>query len=327
MKSNSASVICCHSGGDHYNVESGRYMIFSTVERVHSERYVPGTFCPSSRPAECRRHLVETMSTLRSAFILSAMSRGNFVPAPVRNRTFACSRNRLCYLSPLNMTPFPFSYCLRLKLLAIATTALVAFSSCSPAADFPRASRPANGREAAKVPSSAARPSKGKYPDPRYRRPVNFAEIQAVAGQVAKATGRKINWRVALGKDPGPLARIVVRPGESIIYLHPVAARTVPPNTWAFIFGHEFAHGVESLGTHTADNPAIEIKADIAGARYAMAAGYRVEAFLGWVLTEPNNRSQSHGSLHDRVWAIADHFGIPRNVIRAEEKRYLKNGG
>jgi hypothetical protein len=228
------------------------------------------------------------------------------------------------------MTSRPLPYCLRFKLLALAATAVGAFSSCTPASmwspEYPRASRPGASRQPTKPAPSPVRRTKGKYPDPRYRAPVNFAEIQAVAGQVAKATGKKINWRVAHGKDPGPLARIVVKSDQSTIYLHPVASRTVPPNTWAFIFGHEFAHGVESLGTHTPDNPVIELKADIAGARYAMAAGYRIEAFLGWVLTEPNNQSQSHGSLHDRVWAIAAHFGIPKNVIRAEAKRYSKGG-
>ena len=109
---------------------------------------------------------------------------------------------------------------------------------------------------------------------------------------------------------------------DCTISIHPIAARKVPPNTWAFIFGHEFAHRVERLGNHSQTNPSNELKADIAGARYAMAAGYRIEAFLGWVLTEPNQSSMSHGSLHERVRSIAAHFGIPQTVIQAEAKRY-----
>lgn len=217
----------------------------------------------------------------------------------------------------------------RLKLLALAATALVASPSCMQrpmlwAPEFPKASHPSSKPQPAKTPTSRPQPTNARYPDPRYRPPVSFAELQDVAAEVGKATGRKPRWRLALGKDPGPLARIIVKSNESTIYLHPVGARTLPPNTWAFIFGHEFAHEVESLGNHAPDNPAIELKADIAGARYAMAAGYRLEAFLGWVLTEPNAQSESHGSLHDRVWAIAAHFHIPRNVILAEAKRYSK---
>lgn len=106
------------------------------------------------------------------------------------------------------------------------------------------------------------------------------------------------------------------------IFIHPVAARQVPPNTWAFLFGHEFAHLVEDLGDPTDTTPAKELKADIAGARYAMAAGYRLDAFLGWVLTEPDSSSNSHGSLRRRVQAIASHFGIPSATVQAQARRY-----
>lgn len=165
-------------------------------------------------------------------------------------------------------------------------------------------------------------PSKRRYPDPRYRPPVNFSELQAVAGQVAKTSGRNIRWRLELGKDPGPLAKIRGGLDDCTITIHPVAARKVPPNTWAFIFGHEFAHLVENLGTHSQTNPSNELKADIAGARYAMAAGYRIEAFLGWVLTERDQSTDSHGTLRDRVQAIATRFGVHPNVIREETRRY-----
>lgn len=166
------------------------------------------------------------------------------------------------------------------------------------------------------------RRSTGRYPDPRYRPPTNFAELQAIAGEVAKATGRQIHWRLELGPDPGPLAVLRRGTDDCTISIHPVAARKVPPNTLAFIFGHEYAHWVERQGKHPQANPAGELQADIAGARYAMAAGYRIEAFLGWVLTEPDQSSMSHGSLHERVRSIADHFGIPPTVIQAEARRY-----
>lgn len=171
---------------------------------------------------------------------------------------------------------------------------------------------------------SWTRPVKAQYPDPRYRPPVDFNELQSVARKVAKATGREINWHLAHGADPGPLAIIRGGLNDCTILIHPVAARKLPPNTWAFIFGHEFAHLVDNLGYHSENNPANELKADIAGARYAMAAGYRIESFLGWVLTEPNHATKSHGSLSDRVHAIAAHFNVPRNAIHAQELRYAK---
>lgn len=207
------------------------------------------------------------------------------------------------------------------KLPALAATALLAYPAFSTTAfsQTPRAGgkRPPVTMSRPQVPQPVA-----PYQDPRYRPPVNISELRAVAAKVAKATGRDIRWRLELGTNPGPLALIRGGLDNCTIQIHPVAARTVPPNTWAFIFGHEFAHRVENLGSHSQSNPANELKADIAGARYAMAAGYRIEAFLGWALTEPDRSTNSHGSLHERVNAIAAHFGIPQRVIREQAKRY-----
>ena len=167
-------------------------------------------------------------------------------------------------------------------------------------------------------------PPKGPYPDPRYRPAMNFSELQAVAGQVARTSGRKIRWHLELGKNPGPLVRIRGDLDDCTITIHPVAARNVPPNTWAFLFGHEFAHLGANLATHSQTNPSNELKADIAGARYAMAAGFRIEAFLGWVLTQPDQSSDSHGRLRDRVQAIAASFGLRQAAIQAEARRYAR---
>ena len=209
------------------------------------------------------------------------------------------------------MTLRPLTHGLRLKLLVLAAAALVASPSSISAPVSPRVS-----------PAGANRPAKARYPDPRYRPPVNVSELRAIAGQVAKASGREIRWRLVLGKNPGPLAKINGNLNDCTITLHPIGAQKLPPNTWAFILGHEFAHLVENLGNHSQNNPSNELKADIAGARYAMAAGYRIEAFLGWVLTEPNQHTKSHGSPRDRVSKVAAHFGIPQNVMQAEAKRY-----
>ncbi|MCW1887421.1 hypothetical protein OKA04_21975 [Luteolibacter flavescens] len=161
-------------------------------------------------------------------------------------------------------------------------------------------------------------------PDPRYRPAANFAELQAIAGEVARASGRKINWKLRHGENPGPLVRIRGTLADCTITIHPLAAQKLPANTWAFLFGHEFAHLTEQLGVHSETNPEVELKADIAGARYAMAAGFRLDAFLGWVLTEPNKETSSHGSLHRRVDSIAKRFGIRQEAIRAQAQLYSR---
>lgn len=211
------------------------------------------------------------------------------------------------------------------RLSPLAVAALVVFQSCTAMPSSAQgASRNPVRRAAATKPAArpVARQHPGGRPDPRYRPPANFTELRAVAGEVARASGRRIVWQLVPGTNPGPLAKITGGIDDCTIHLHPVAARKEPPNTWAFIFGHEFAHRIENLGEHGRSNPTNELKADVAGARYAMAAGYRLEAFLGWVLAQPNQVSSSHGSLHDRVRAIGTHFGIPETVIQAEAKRY-----
>jgi len=174
----------------------------------------------------------------------------------------------------------------------------------------------------AKAGATHSRQQPGGRPDPRYRPPTGFSELRAVAGEVAKATGRKIHWRLERGENPGPLVSIRGSVKNCTIFVHPVAARQVPPNTWAFLFGHEFAHLVEEQGDPADTTPAKELEADISGARYAMAAGFRLESFLGWVLTEPDQSSNSHGSLSKRVQSIAARFRIPQTAIQAQARRY-----
>lgn len=144
-----------------------------------------------------------------------------------------------------------------------AIIALLVCTSCTAqpapgAGNPPTSPSPSTARPLTKIdaPRSQVRKSPGGRPDPRYRQPLNFAELQAVAGEVAKATGRKIHWRLALGEDPGPLVRIRGGRDDCTLTVHPVAARKVPPNTWAFLFGHEFAHLTENLGPPSKTNSA-----------------------------------------------------------------------
>ena len=182
----------------------------------------------------------------------------------------------------------------------------------------------AQPQPAAKAKAASAPHRRGMQarPDPRYRPAVNFGELQTIAGEVARASGRKINWHLRLGENPGPLVRIRGTLADCTIFIHPIAAKKLPANTWAFLFGHEFAHLTEHLGAHTETNPDVELKADIAGARFATAAGFRLDSFLGWVLTEPNKQTSSHGSLHRRVDQIAKRFGIHQNAIRTQAQLY-----
>lgn len=188
-----------------------------------------------------------------------------------------------------------------------------------PSRSAPRSTTEPPAQKAASAPQRRGMQAR---PDPRYRPAANFGELQTIASEVARASGRNINWHLRLGENPGPLVRIRGTLDNCTISIHPIAAKKLPANTWAFLFGHEFAHLTERLGAHTETNPDVELKADITGARYATAAGFRLDAFLGWVLTEPNKTTSSHGTLHKRVDQIAKRFGIHQNAIRTQAQLY-----
>jgi Zn-dependent protease with chaperone function len=127
---------------------------------------------------------------------------------------------------------------------------------------------------------------------------------------VAKATGQRVSGTVvvtestALASIGGPLEN-----GE--IRINPRAAATIPPNSWAFIIGHEFAHRTHGLSSPEGTNPEMEAEADAIGARYAMAAGFDLAAHLDWTLTHLRDGwSNSHGSIHDRAFRLAARYGF-----------------
>lgn len=223
------------------------------------------------------------------------------------------------------MATSPLPHHLMPGLRIFVLIALAVCPSCSSEPMRPAAHSRSSAQASSRPPLTTASPSP-QLPtgDPRYRSSNGLSELRAVAGNVAKASGRRIHWDLKTGANPGSLIRISGNLDDCTIYVHPVAATKVPPNTWAFLIGHEFAHFTESTQDHSGTNPAIELKADILGARYAMAAGYRIEGFLGWAVTEPDRQTVSHGSLHQRVQAIAAHFGVPQAVIQEEARRAVR---
>lgn len=158
-------------------------------------------------------------------------------------------------------------------------------------------------------------PSRQRLPDPRFRPPFGLWEIDRVASMVAKATGQRVSGTIIISEE-SPLARIrgPVHAGE--IQINPRAAATIPPNSWAFIIGHEFAHRTHDLGDHGQTNPELEFQADVIGARYAMNAGFDLAAHIAWTLSRTGNQwSASHGSLHDRAQRLGLQYGIPQQAV------------
>ena len=149
-----------------------------------------------------------------------------------------------------------------------------------------------------------------RLPDPRYRRPLGIWEIDRVASMVAKATGRPTSGTITVS-DESPLARIRGPLDSGEIQINPRAAATIPPNSWAFIIGHEFAHRTHGLSSPNGTDPETEAEADAIGARYAMAAGFDLAAHIDWTLTHfRDGWSPSHGSTHQRAFRLAERFGI-----------------
>lgn len=162
-----------------------------------------------------------------------------------------------------------------------------------------------------------------RLPDPRYRPPLGIWEIDRVASMVAKATGKHLQGTVQVANEtnaPFASMRGTIQGGEIII--NPRAAIEVPPNSWAFVIGHEFAHTIHRFGHRHDTDPDQELRADIIGAEYAMNAGFDLPAHLAWILMRPDGGSASHGSRHDRALHLAAHFGISPEEIRTHVQRH-----
>jgi hypothetical protein len=164
-----------------------------------------------------------------------------------------------------------------------------------------------------------------RLPDPRYRPPTGLDELDRVASMVAKASGGTVRGRIELGADPGPTCRVRGSADDGTIQVNPRASQEIPPNSWAFIFGHEFAHQFHRFGPHGATSPEVELQADIYGAEYARKAGFDLAAHLGWMFSRRNHDSDSHGDWHGRAEATARHYGISPGEIDIHVERYRRN--
>ncbi|MFD0892119.1 hypothetical protein KBB96_11880 [Luteolibacter ambystomatis] len=151
--------------------------------------------------------------------------------------------------------------------------------------------------------------------DPANRPALGLWEIDHVARQVAAVAGRRISGSVQQSIFPnGPVASIQETSGGDRILVNPRAAREIPLNAWAFIFGHEFAHQVYNFGHRGNTNPQQELRADIIGAGYARTAGYKLVPYLHWMLSRRPDSSPSHGDLHWRAREMARHFKVPTAI-------------
>lgn len=161
-----------------------------------------------------------------------------------------------------------------------------------------------------------------RLPDPRFRPSFDTEELDRVASMVGKATGHQVSGTISISEESS-LARIRGPLDNGEILINPRAAATIPPNSWAFIIGHEFAHRTHDLGNHGQTNPELEFQADVVGARYAMDAGFDLTAHIAWTLSRTGNRwSQSHGSLHDRAERLGHRYGISQQAVAHMNWRY-----
>lgn len=165
----------------------------------------------------------------------------------------------------------------------------------------------------------------GNLPDPRPRLPQGLHELQNMVKMLAAKNGIRVPFTLVEHSDPFfPVARYRQTPTGYLIVVNPKAAREIPPNTWAFIIGHEMAHGVDgrlrtpSGGTH----PGIEWLADEVGARFALQAGFCLDAHAGWVFARPDRSSSTHGSDHGRARNLIHKFGADRQSVQYWQQRY-----
>jgi hypothetical protein len=201
------------------------------------------------------------------------------------------------------------------RLLICIAALSIAAAECLTANDF---------RE---YPEEAALPSvqSGRLPDPRYRPAFGLWEINRVASMVARATGERLQGAVYVANDSrAPFASMRATAEGGDIVVNPRAAAEVPPNSWAFVIGHEFAHRIHGFGHRHDTGPEQELRADIIGARYALDAGFDLSAHLAWILMRPDGGSASHGSPHDRALQLAAHYRVSPQEIRMHIHRHQR---
>jgi len=157
--------------------------------------------------------------------------------------------------------------------------------------------------------------SKQRLPDPRHRSPLGLWEIDFIASKISKASGIKAKGQISFSEETA-IARVSGSISRGKIKINPHAFRAISPNSWAFIIGHEFAHQSDTLRTNGVTSPAIELRADILGAKYARLAGFDIAEYMAWVLSRPDSTSPSHGSSHARAKHLGRHFKVsPKAVL------------
>ncbi len=111
-----------------------------------------------------------------------------------------------------------------------------------------------------------------RLPDPRFRSPLGVWEIDKIASKVGRATGQRVRGRI-VEEENVPFAGIRGPLDGGEIRVNPRMARIAPPNTWAFVIGHELAHRILDQQGKQEPGPNLEVQADILGARFALPAG------------------------------------------------------
>lgn len=170
--------------------------------------------------------------------------------------------------------------------------------------------------------TSVSRGSDSGFSDPRFRSPFGVSEIDRIASMVSDASGLGASYSIATS-EVSPLATIRGSLENCEIVINPEAAATIPPNSWAFIIGHEFAHLSHHIGHHGTTSPEEEFQADLVGAKYAMNAGFDLAAHIAWTLSRlADHWSPTHGSPHERVNRLGSHYGISREAVWMNLRRY-----
>lgn len=162
-------------------------------------------------------------------------------------------------------------------------------------------------------------------PDPRFRKPLGLHELQNIVNLLLAKNGFHTRFIVMENPDSfSPVARFRGTPQQFTILVNPRAAREIPPNTWAFILGHEIAHGVDARARTNsgATTRQIEWTADELGAAYAIRGGFDLNAHAGWVFNRPNRGSETYGSEHERATRLVDRYGGRWPEIHTWQQRY-----
>jgi len=141
---------------------------------------------------------------------------------------------------------------------------------------------------------------------------LHLEELGDIAERLLQQNNLPLRVTIVIDEIPAAaLARISGPPENATVTVQAWAVSRFSANTWAFVIGHEFAHRTDPRATRAPGrtHEDVEIAAEIIGARYAIRAGFDLDAHLNQLFHGPDGRGRAQGFTLQKAIALRKAFG------------------